>query len=89
MPAERLTLSPESLARSQTLLRADALGQSTEGSVRAEYLVAEIASRQCADAVVPVTVRYVTIPGYADLSRQFEVQVPRSDAPFRLFFPVD
>ena len=87
-PTERLTLSAESSAKSRTLLRANEMRQSTEETVRAEYLVAEIAPGRCADAVVPLTVRYDTLPTYTDLSRQFDVPVPIAGAPFRLFFPV-
>ncbi len=87
-PTETLTLSPMLVGDGRLLLRPNQLAQSTESEIRAEYLVADISRGHCADAVVPVTVRYVTMSGYTDLSQRFDVSVPRSGAPFRLFFPV-
>ncbi|HEV2986144.1 MAG TPA: hypothetical protein VGX46_17220, partial [Vicinamibacterales bacterium] len=87
-PTQTLTLIPAPLGNARCLLRPNELGQSTEPAVRAEYLMADITRQRCADAMVPVTVRYVTLPGYTDLSEQFDVSLPSSDSPFRLFFPV-
>jgi len=88
LPTETLTLNPASLSDGRVLLRPNELPQSTESSVRAEYLVADIGRDECTVHELPVTFRYTTMSGYTDLSQQFDVPVPQSGVPSRLFFPI-
>jgi hypothetical protein len=88
LPTETLTLNPASLSDGRVLLRPNELSQSTESSVRAEYLVADIGREECTVHELPVTFRYTTMSGYTDLSQQFDVPVPQSGVPSRLFFPI-
>jgi hypothetical protein len=87
-PTETLTLSATPAVDGRVLLRPIELRQSTESGVRAEYLVTDITRDHCPPPMVPITFRYVTLTGYTDLSQQYDVPVPGSDAPFRLFVPI-
>ena len=85
LPTETLTLNPASLSDGRVLLRPNELSQSTESSVRAEYLVADIGRDECTVHELPVTFRYTTMSGYTDLSQQIRRSGARSLA-FRLGF---
>jgi hypothetical protein len=86
--ADSLTLSPSSREGGRVLLRPSELAQSTEPEIRAEYLIADIMRVHCRETVLPLTVRYVTLTGYTDLSQRIDVVVPSLDEPSRVFFPV-
>jgi hypothetical protein len=88
LPTQTLTLDPAPLSDGRVLLRPNELSRSTESSIRAEYLIADIARDGCTVRDVPITFRYTTMSGYTDLSQRFDVPVPQSDVPFRLFFPI-
>ena len=87
-PTEAVTLTRTPMDGRRVLLRDSALSDSSHAGVAAEYLVVEIVRPHCARLLAPVTVRYVTMSGYTDLSQRIYVPVPEVDAPFRLFFPV-
>jgi hypothetical protein len=86
-PADPLTLVPNIEGDGHVLLRPAGLSQAVEPRIRAEYLVADVARRHCPTPGVALTVRYVTRAGYTDLTQRVQIAVPRSDDPFRLFFP--
>jgi hypothetical protein len=71
----------------RVLLLPNASNESTLFQNRVEYLVVDVARRNCAQPLAPITFRYETASGYTDLSQRIYVPVPQNDAPFRLFFP--
>jgi hypothetical protein len=85
---ETLTLAPAAAGEGRVLLRPAGLSQSIEPRIRAEYLVVDVNRHRCRALDVPISLRYVTLAGYTDLSQRIHIAVPRSDEPFRLFFPV-
>jgi hypothetical protein len=87
-PTMPIAVSAAPAADARTLLQPVGLSRSPEPDVRAEYVAADIGGRDCGAAMVPVTVRYATLPGYTDLSQQFDVAIERSGPPFRLLLPV-
>jgi len=88
-PTEKLTLTPGQIDDRQLLLRPVEVDRSGAGEsdVRADYLIVDVVRRNCERLLAPVTFRYETMTGYTDLSQRVYVPVPRTDEPFRLFFP--